>query len=238
MSIIDGENNGIMTYDKNNNSFLIGELVLRKKEELVELKEGLLADRRIYKVNIENDLGGLSSAVKSGFIREGNSLIHNKITNTEDDVCLYTKRVIECRFLNSLLLFISLSKELDATNYDKITKEFIRMGIISFRALDNIWKVCSANMINEVFAEIARKNVSDVSQLTMADLKLFRYVLAQDIIAYDVKKEIPFAKTVDKAVLKGFTHETRNELAINNALLLNDDEIIKEYVRKRQRKNS
>lgn len=235
MTIINGKNSGIMTHDKSTDNLLLGEIRVKKMSELEEIKEELLQSKRIYQVTKEENLRRLSSKIEPGFNRNGNLVIHNKITDTQDYIGVYTKTVIECQVLNSLLLFISLSGELDATNYNNITKQFVRLGIINCKRIENIWKSCSANIVNGVFSEINKKNVTSLDSLLIPDFDLFRLVLAEGIISYDVISEIPFVKvsSTEEVVFRGWNNKDREELAINNALLLNDKSIFSEYIRKR-----
>ena len=234
MSMIN--NSGIITYNKEQDNLLVGGLKVNKRKELEELKDGLLQNRNMYKVSVEN-LGGLSSMVHSGFSREGEQLIYQKVTdfNFEDDVSLYTKKIIEFTALNSLLLMISMSGELDSTHYDGLAKQFIRMGIINCKRFENIWDVCSRNIVNGVFSEISKSDICDLDKLLTNDLVTFRFLLEEGIISYDVIKEIPFGKVVDEAVFKAWDKKTREELAINNALIMNDNAIFEEYVKKRRK---
>ena len=227
----------IITYDKKGDNLLIGGLRVNNRKELEELRDELLQEKRLYQVSTSENLGGLSSMIRSGFSREGDHLVHRKITDSDpsDGVSLYTEKVIECTVLNSLLLMIGLSGELDVINYDGLAKQFIRTGIIQCKRIENIWGSCSNNIVKGVFAEISKNDQVDLNQLLTNDLILFRNLLQEGIITYDVIKEIPFGKMVDEAVFKAWNMKTKEELEINNALLLKEDAIFQEYMRKRKK---
>lgn len=219
---------GIITVDKSGN-ILIGNVVVNNLEMLDELIYGLLQERRIYTIETSKNLGGLSSSINSGFFREGDNLVQHKITDTEDGVSIYTKKVINCTILNSLRLLISLSGKLDAANCDKLTKRFIGMGIINCGRFEDIWETCSANIVNGVFSEISRCDDTDLNELLTNDLILFREALKQGVISYDVNDEINFSKVVDYPVFKAWDNSIMQRIGINNALLHEDNTPFEKY---------
>lgn len=227
--------NNIITYAKNNIN--IGELVVKDNNALKEIRDSLLTatgynNYGIHRISFMENLGGDYSVLNEGFFRSKDTLIRQYATDFgDDDYCEYTRKVFECKCLNLIRLLNSLLGEINPNNYEsRIVKEFIKLGIVDVVSFEQNWKLLFNNMIEAVYREIDTKNVSDLNKLHMYEFKLFRFMLEEGIISYDINDCVCFKSYKGKPFLKG-NEVNFEELDVNNALLLGDDKIFKKYAK-------
>lgn len=215
----------IITQDKQKN-LLCGDIVVKDREILKEIRDCLIqnrADLPNYKISTE-ELAGFRSLLDVGFLREDNHLIHKYITAQYDDDCYYTREVIHCVHLNSILLFTSLLGELDATHYDSLGQQFIAKGIIKCVPFEQLWLECFQNMVAYYSEPI-------INKIRLQDLKAFRKVLALGVIDYEVSQQISPLE-MKRQVIKGLTSADLSQLEVNNAVILGDNRIFEKRRKK------
>lgn len=222
----------IITQDTEN-TLLVGKLKVKRRDELKELRDELInrEDINNYQISTQEGLASFKSILKTGYIREGNTLMNQYITSSTGDDCEYIKEKIQCTYLNSILLFTSLLGELDATNYNEIAQQFIGKGIIHCMPFENLWPKCSSTMVEQALESYKEKGQKSLNAWKRHDLKMFRLALTEGIISYDVVTKYDFSKIIGV----GSCHFSKDmkELSINNTAILGDNSI---FIKARKRK--
>lgn len=240
----------IVTY--NNNGVYIGDVVVKDYDKLKELRDALLTINDgsigIKKVSEDFSLGGVSSVLNEGIFRKGNNLVFQNITKRFDDDCFYNRVVYKCLNLNSILMCTSLIGNIDINDYTGLVREFIRLGIVYCPSFDAFWEKYSNAVVSSVYNEIEKKDIRDIedfNKLLKKSLTFFRMLLEDDeitgeksIIGYDCKKLSSVNKSnfsdEELSKIKG-TKKNLDQFNVNNALLLGDNSIFYDYIKKRSK---
>lgn len=222
----------IITQDTEN-TLLIGKINVKRRDELKELRDDLInrEDTNNYQISTKEGLASFESILKTGYTREGSTLLNQYITSINGDECEYTKKTIQSIYLNSILLFTSLLGELDSTNYNEIAQQFIGKGIINCMPFENIWTKYSAAMVEKALETYKEKDKRDLNAWKRYDLKMFRLALKEGIITYDTEAQYDFSKIIGVGS-RGYAQDMK-ELSINNTVILGNNDI---FVKARKRK--
>lgn len=207
----------IITQDKDKN-ILIGELKVRDYEGLKDIRDGLMQyNKELSNYQIKTEyLYGAKDTLQTGYSKEGNKLIHRNIVSIRfGNGCRYMQEKINNTYLNSILIFTSLLNELNPSEYDEITKQFINQGIINVSPIDKIWNTCIKDMTTYNNSEEIKNKKKDFLALCAA-FKL-------GIIAYEVVYKIPKSEQNEHFAFQGITIDELHEIAANTSIILEYD---------------
>lgn len=216
----------IITQQKNN-EISVGTIVVNDLENLFLICESLLKDNGVllnYVTKKKKNFIDVNFILGDKPIREGNQLSYYNATNIcGDGTCEIEAEVVQCLHLNSILLFISLLGNTDVVNCSKYAKDFLKSGIIYYAPFEQIWNVCSRNMVKEfkILKELEAENPESKaieSRLKQSDLSIFKFALDNGIISY-------CAKTYDASstcLFDSFDIKDLQQVADNNMILLGD----------------
>lgn len=156
------------------NQYLVGNICVKKKEELKEFLDGLI---KIGYYESSSEQVTFGELFEKGYYCDvrSRSFISKMPIDFEDyddgEIVTYRKNVIRNRYLDVILIFSSLLGELKAEDYDEIvTKMFIESGIFASKPLNEIWDVCLSRILrkNQKSLESTGKLSSEYIALKMA----------------------------------------------------------------------
>lgn len=206
----------IVTQDKEKN-LMLGILRIGDIEELKKIRDSLMhysKDSSNYIITTTAEKASLQSILQSGFIREGDDLIYKGLFSSpfvveDPEFCEYTQSKYHFNYLNTVLIITSLLRELDATNYDALTKTFIGYGVIRCLPIELMWPLASENL----YSDFNSKNL---------DLMEFLKLLTNGIIYYDVLNKIS-KSDLNHSHIRPALLQNLKQIEINSNLLLGDD---------------
>lgn len=165
-------------------NLLQGSIIVLNKDRLKEYRDSLLIedyngmDPNYGVVMSRTGLVSLGDTY-IGSYRDGNYLVRNFNFIADyyeeaigDFTFYYDKKIIECRHLNSILLFNSLLGKLDSYYIDSLALEFSKVGIFNVSSFENVWHDNASKLLEN-------ENIDD--------LKAFRFALQSGILKYSVE---------------------------------------------------
>lgn len=216
----------IITYDKDRN-FLIGDLVVKKKEELKQFRDSLMngsfGDEKVpvYRILSNVNKSTLREFFRDDSFRKDDTLVVHKELNSDsdDEICEYNEKIIASCYLNSILIFTSLLGEIDKSSVRPIAQQFIENGIFRCDSFDSIWEKCSKELLE---------------QGSKSDLIAFRAALEEPdpTISYEISRVITEEESRHGGFIRGFDNRALDQIKFNSEIFLGNNFLVKSKVKR------
>ena len=200
------------------NNILFGLLEVKNKKELKEFRDYLVGDFDVF----NKKSCTTSDLFQPGFyLGKNNDIVKRKSVDSfeldgveyvdYDEIHFYSK------YLNTILIFNSLLGEIDKDNYDLImTKLFIDEGIFKCDSLDNVWRTCIANLLED-------KRNHELDGELPYDYTAFKCAIDYGTIEYNVGDDEIYSRKNSQftSIFRSFDKNQLDEIMNNSEFLFN-----------------
>jgi hypothetical protein len=204
----------MITIEDKRGNLLQGEVVVSDKEKLIAFRNSLLTETyggrnaNFERIIPKTPSVAFDDGVEMGTFSKNGLLVCNTefipdYKESKHWVFDYTKEVIACNHLNTILLLSSLLNVPDRYYNTEMATKFYNAGIFDVSSFEDTWKRCSKNLLES-------GNVQD--------LEMFRNAFFNGCIVYQIKDSWLKEEKIRMNVLKTLGLDL-NELYINTKVM-------------------